>query len=271
MVDVDNLTRTLLFGTTRALLATLFMAPFFAMSAFAEDLNWAFTEHPQPDSTDLPKKERALTENAKNGKVELRAFCDEILPAEFGNYNARYPAFKKTGTEHLRYSAWKTYIVASANMPAAYCVVSDVTIKLIRSTPQNLKSSIAFCGIYSRHPETPQEKQFADLMDELSGYAELGSPVAISGLLSLNGTIPSISLNTDVEYFLRKSLEQNGVHESGWSSDELKPMFNAERINFLNAAVENHNLKAVLKSTSACTQLPLESSSTFSLRAPRHN
>lgn len=225
-----------------------------ATSSQANDLTWSFAEHPHPSVAELTEKELTAIEQVGTQKGDPGSFCENALQADFGIYNTRNPAFSGIGDEHTRFSAWKRHIVARDIRSTGACVINDVYTKLIQSTVALPKTGLIFCGKYTRETATPQEKQFAELMDELVDYAQLGSPNAMSSLLAANSDDFPITLNADVEYFLRKSLEQSGEYESRWGSEKLKQHLTAERAMFLDQAAESQNLKAVLETTSNCTE-----------------
>lgn len=241
----------------RLLLAILavFLTGIFSASK-AQRINWSFTENPQPAFTELMDDERAAIEAAEgaNAEAEPGKYCVEIPRAYFEIYNDRYPAFAEHGTEPTRYMAWKAHVVAQGMPSPSTCIVGEASIRLMRSMAWPAHIELLFCGNYSRTPQNSEEEYFHDALNELVEYAKFGSTDAISSLLVANADAPPIILNADVEYFLRKALQQSGEHESQWDADHLAPSLNKERIELLDKALETHDLALVLHTTQPCAE-----------------
>jgi len=220
----------------------------------AENLSWSFTEHPHPDGGEMTEKELAALDEAWEQETETGNYCEPILQAGFDIYKARYPAFSLIADDHAGFSAWKRHTVTSGIRSTHGCVVNDIYVKLIRSTVGLPKDDLIFCGKYTREPASPEEEKFVAYMDELVDYAQLGSPDAISNLLVVNSDRPPVMLNTDVEYFLRKALVQSDAYEWKWDTSHLEPWLANERIEFINEAINTHDLNAVLQTIPSCAE-----------------
>lgn len=246
-------------GFNRFLAHTLLAIVTFALAIVssnihAQPLNWSFAENPQPTSAELTEDE--ITEI---GKVEAQniqsvpgKYCVEVPLAYFQIYNDRYPAFAEIDDEPARYLAWKAHIIARGMSSPSTCIVGDLEIKLLGAMSEAANSGLVYCGKYSRAPQNPQEKRFYDYLNELVGYAELGSLDAISDLIMINSDSPPIMLNTDAEYFLRKVLMQSGEYDWNWDTSHLEPLLDKARSEYISEAVNNHDLNAVLQTTPSC-------------------
>ena len=96
---------------------------------------------------------------------------------------------------------------------------------------------------------------FVQALEELMSYASVGSLEAMDDFLGHHRPGSSISLNPDVELYIRKFLHKNDEfkkYKGTWYTAHLEPLLTPERIEFVNAAVARRDFEAVLNSTAAC-------------------
>ena len=128
---------------------------------------------------------------------------------------------------------------------------------------------LKFCGVFSRPPTTAIERGLTSLLNEIVSYAELGRIDSMSNLYYLNGFYDFVSLNIDVEYFLRRTLSGYEVYNKYADTRHLEPHLSLQRKSFLDSAVETKDLKSVLDTTHPCDQAPEWRKQIFSEEVPK--
>lgn len=180
------------------------------------------------------------------------AYCDRSLQIQFEIYNKRYPKFAKSGDEDQRFLAWKRYLAVAPNNSESFCIIYSVFDKIMDTKSD---TGLVFCGIFSHAPETSTDNAFFQALEELVSYASVGSLDAMDDFLGHHRPGSSISLNSDVELYIRKFLQKNDAfrkYEGSWYTAHLEPLLTPERIEFVNAAVERGDFEAVLDTTAPC-------------------
>ncbi len=252
-LDEDKLTGFFSLRPLKLTLATLVAASIFVGVSFAADIDWSFTDHPHPRSHQLSAEEEAALDAAHRPDIPLNKFCDRVVQTNFEIYNKHYPQFVATGDLQTRYSAWRYHLVAVPVPWESSCVFGQSFMKTSESLQAIIKSGLVFCGVYSRQPRTPKEREFVNDMNELVDFIGFGDPDAVWNLFNFRLSKPQINLNPGVEYFLRKSLRQNERRKNDRKTSHLEPLLSRERIEFLDQAVKRRDFEAVLQSTEPCT------------------
>ncbi len=220
--------------------------------ALAQKLDWSFEEHPQPISFDLVGEEfRLLTRGtADTGSHD---YCRIILANAFEIYERRHPDFLKTGEIDRRYREWKAYMARKNDIYLGFCLYEIPTMELYRTSFRIDMDGLQFCGARITSSGTPAERYFQYFTDQLLDNAEAGQVDALDSLLASNELRDLISLNPDIEYFLRRSLFVAGEGKpEDWDVSQMLPELDAERIAFLDDAIARKDFAAVVATTPAC-------------------
>jgi hypothetical protein len=228
-------------------------------AAWGKQLDWSFSEHPRPESSQHTEAERAEWMDVLSTYIMHGNFCDHMLKIDFEIYNRRYPHFVETGDPVERFRAWTNHVVAVSSkfamhperIPAA-CIIQMPYDELIRVLAENSTLDLTYCGVYSRLPKTRAEQKFVKAVDDWMDYALLGSPDPMQGLLQDRLPKQQINLNADVEYYLLKYLQIHGETMFDWGTQHLDHVLTAERKAFVDAAVERRDFAAVLDTTPPC-------------------
>ena len=214
------------------------------------ELSWSFDEHPHPQEHMLTHEEKLIIETAES---EGRAgFCERSLETKFQIYNARYPEFAQNGDNGARFLAWKRYLASDRNNLENFCIRLSAANRILDA---KYNTDLIFCGVFSLKPETPLEQAFAEAVEELISYVGVGNLAAMHELLYHHRPGTIVSLNPDVELYIRKYAYVNTEfdrHEGTWYTDHLEPLLTPQRIAFVDDAVERGDFRAVLETTSAC-------------------
>ncbi len=249
----DKLTRFFRSRSLKLAFAMLLAMFLFIGVSSAADIDWSFADHPHPEPHQLSVEEEAALNAAHRPDIPFTKFCDRVVQANFDIYNKHYPQFAATGDFPTRYSAWRYHLVAVPVPWESSCVFDQTSMKISESLQTIIKSGLVFCGVYSRQPRTPKEKEFVNDMNELVDFIGFGDPDAVWQLFNFRLSKPQINLNPDVEYFLRKSLRQNERLKNDRKTSHLEPLLSRERIEFIDQAVKRRDFEAVLQSTRPCT------------------
>ena len=249
------------------LLALSFLL-YFSVGALAQNNIWSFEDNPSPRIYKLtPSEEKLLNESlAKEPKSEI---CKNSLAANYKIYNDRYPDFRSIADEKTRYKNWKLHLLEIRN--GATCIYNNAYDTLKENVMAYYDSDFYYCGRFSRLPTTPKEVETKELMVELVDYVRVKPLIMSFHLLILNkfsvlysaipefkanGLDPLIKLNPDVEYFLRKSVQLEGLSGiESWDMSSLMPLLSKEKIAFLDEAANNEDFDIVLDNTAACEKL----------------
>lgn len=228
---------------------------FIVSPASAEELNWSFADQPHPLEHQLTAEEEAVLESIdeKRGGVEL---CAKVMQTQFAIYGARYPRFEESGPIEKRFSAWKHHLLKGDYYYESSCINDELFLKVLNT---KYEVDFVYCGVFSDIAETEKEYLFVESLEQMASYAHMGILEAMHNLLSLHKPGSSLSLNPDVELFIRKSLQKNDElveYKYTWYTGHLEPLMTHERIKFVDDAAKRGDLEAVLSSTSPCPVLP---------------
>lgn len=226
-----------------------------ASSAASNELYWSFDDHPHPQSHMLTVEEKNTLNsiNDYRGGIEL---CSKTMQSQFAIYGGRFPRFEQSGAEEKRFSAWKLHLLKGDYEFESECITDELFLKILETKHY---VNLVYCGIFSGIAETEQEHLFVESLEQMASYAHLGILTAMGNFISLHRPGSNLSLNPDVEFFIRKSLQKNVElveYKYTWYTGHLEPLMTQERIEFVNAAVERGDLDAVLSSTSPCLVMP---------------
>ncbi len=218
----------------------------------AVKLDWSFADHPHPDETNLTAEERTATFLSIGWRGKPTDFCPNVISVQFEIYNDRYPGFAEIGTEEERFKAWKIHIVEGTYDKSLDCIVGEPFMKIL---DVRREVELVFCGVFSRQPISQSEKAFVNLVVEMLDYMKLGIGSVIGDLIILHkpdDPYVRVNLNPDVEYLFRKSLKLMDIYEGHFNTDHLEPHLTKQRMDFIDAAVQNRDFDAVLDTTPPC-------------------
>ena len=249
----------------RFLLILSFFALFSVFGTQAQTNIWSFEDNPQPQENIYTIEEKQLIEDSFSSSP-LGEFCKMNLSAKYSIYNNHYPDFQTFDDEKTRFKNWKLYLVKTRDIPT--CEPEEAHDALEKYIEKHYNNDFYFCGGFSRKAQTENEIKIFTFINELIDYVEIkparlanrfimlnkySAAVSSSTSGKIDGLNPLIKLNSDVEYFLRKSMElgkKMGAEE--WDVLHLLPFLNKEKISFLDGAVANRDFSAVLGTTAPC-------------------
>ncbi len=185
-------------------------------------------------------------------------FCALLIESEYKIYNSHYQNFQKFGQKKQNFLNWKQYLIKQMKNNKAdnlqACLLLSPTNELTRLEGNyNIDSDFYYCGHFSRAPQNEVENQIKLTIIEMVKNVEFGSDIAAWLLLKENNYKSTIRLNKDLEYYLRKIL-QNDELTSARDKDlsELAPLFDKKKLDFLDDAVSKRDFGLVLEATNKC-------------------
>lgn len=179
-------------------------------------------------------------------------FCADAVDVDYEIYNRRYPAFANQGNPKENLRAWKRHIVKQRYPGFSWCVGSLPNYAIDWYAEELESAGIFFCGHFSALPENDADRLLADLVNEALDFWLDGSRGVAFGFFILADK-KLINLNADVEYYLRRSLENDEEYRpEDWDTSHLIRRLTPERRAFVDAALERRDLKTVLATTPAC-------------------
>jgi len=220
----------------------------FANAAPNNELEWSFVDNPYPFEHMLTDKERAAVQ-LPSEENDFAKFCERLVQAHFKIYSDRYPQFAESGPEDKRFVAWKRHIIEDGYTFESYCIDLQPFFGLLEAQHQ---VNLIFCGVFSGKPATTHERVFVHAVEKLIADADAGNFRAMHQLMNLHTPESSLSLNPDVELYIRKLLQSNDEYKKEWHTCHLEPLLTPERIEFVNTAVERGDFAAVLETTAPC-------------------
>ncbi|AJY47398.1 hypothetical protein [Martelella endophytica] len=229
-------------------------------------LAWSFEDHPQPVRSEMTFEEWEFVTSELEYNPRIPD-CGDYLRGHYEIYEKRYPAYAQEGPPDERYALWRAYIQTdSAFDNLNTCMTLPYVMEMFRLAKGELvQSDLRYCGQFSREPETEREAEFAALMDRLQEAAQRGSEAALLSFLVTDNGEGMTPLNPDVLFYLRLSLtgtqtanEQRLFDDDfiywyrAWNQDNLAAQLSPERRRFVEQAVRDRDLAAVLATTGPC-------------------
>lgn len=181
--------------------------------------------------------------------------CSNKMQALFAIYNERYPEFEKSGSVKNRYSEWTLHILKKNYFYESECITDALFLDVLNS---KYSVSMVYCGKFSQKAQTDQDHLFVQSLEQTADYVQMGVLTVMNNLLSLHNPGTTVSLNPDVELYIRKYMEENdeygqfNARNGVWYTGHLEPLLSPERIAFVEDAVERGDFEAVLDTTSPC-------------------
>jgi hypothetical protein len=200
------------------------------------DLNWSFDQHPHPRLTEQSVEERIII------------------------YRIRYPQFAESGSAAARYRGWKLHLVDRQLPGLDTCVLHLVydrfdqlaIAELNELGKENFEAPVLYCGGKNPNPKRPLQLQILSLIGEKLDYAQTGHPSALYNLLTIDLSLRTINLNPDVKYFIHRAIAQVDPENTWGNIGKMETELTPQRKGFVDAAVANLDLQAVLDTTPDC-------------------
>lgn len=224
------------------------------------DLNWSFDQHPHPRLTEQSVEERTIWWRARRPADERLENCDQELAAEFEIYRIRYPQFAESGSAAAQYRGWKLHLVDRQLPDLDTCVLHLVydrfdqlaIAELNELGKEDFEAPVLFCGGKNPNPKRPLQLQILSLIGEKLDYAQTGHPSALYNLLTIDLSLRTINLNPDVKYFIHRAIAQADPENTWGNIGKKETELTPQRRGFVDAAVANLDLQAVLDTTPDC-------------------
>jgi len=217
------------------------------------NLDWSFVEHPDPYVSGYTAEEFRFLDKVSSASPD-NGVCEAGTRARFKIYRDRYPDFEKSGEPMANYRNWKLNFAEILGKDFTGCLIISPMIKFFNLQKPRYNPGMYYCGKISGPPQSDRHKEMSAIAEELMAFAGIGNWHAIDTILFLNHLGERfIDLNTDVEYFLRKSLPVDWEFDKrNKDTSNLEPLLDAERRAFVDAALERSDLQAVLDTTAPC-------------------
>ena len=230
-------------------------------TTLAEDKAWSFKANPHPRKFEYSDLQDQLWQKAMRTWGDEIDICDAVLAAEYEVYKLEYPAFvfSELALEPQMHRAWRDHMVEERYHLPTQCMVRSAHARILELLGHVEWVSFRFCGnLHTGLPNTFDEDYLAAGLERMLELAALGAPEAMVNVLYYAAAAgqPNLTLNPDIEYYLRMSLRSSPRHEEHWGVAGLETHLPAERIAFLKAAVSRRDL-AVVRDTSATCPAPL--------------
>ena len=228
--------------------------------SLAED--WSFQDNLQPGILELSLEELRYIDGDRK-KDGMLPECGGKVRRSYEIYLKHYPEYETTAEPEQAYQNWRNYILSDEDNSLGGCMTGTYAYAIetlyIRD-PSRI--TISYCGRFSAEPVTDEDRFVVDTMSYLVGLAERGYEVALGYYLLMDG-YTVVRLNPDILYFLRRVLDDSffandlGLFDTPDSifavnSPRLEDQISPERKAFVDEAVVNNDLAAVLATTKPC-------------------
>jgi len=221
--------------------------------------DWSFEDNPQPDSSVLSRQDIDAFEAVVASPLPRPEKCIEAIALGYRLYGDFYPAFEDTGDPASRLAAWKRHALDDFPHRSLFrqCLIHEILDRLIDYREVYRDSDLTYCGRFSRPPRSAAEREFQGLIDALVRPVGRQADERLSVFGEMAQLAPLITLNADVRYFIVSALGRMPGHRSvedveGWSRDGLAGQLSKDRRSFVDLAVRNGDLDAVLATTPDC-------------------
>lgn len=236
-----------------AVICIYFLATYGGAQAQFANSNWSFDDHPHPSFSDLTEEEHEQLATGIFG-LERVEYCRSVMANAFDIYRARYPELRKTGELDKNYRDWKKSVAKQNPSGIGTCPFSLPLYELVEHRPAFVAAGLVFCGANPPPQTSDVEVHFEYLTGQLISNISTGHKEALFSLLLTHDMESIVSLNPDIEYFIRKSIERIREFEpTDWDVSALTPQLDAERIAFLDQAIEAGDFQSVVATTKPCS------------------
>ena len=219
--------------------------------AMASQSIWSFVEHPHPFDNELSKFEyRELSALVTSDD----AYCREAQKFQFELYRKNFPHFRDWRTPEDQFLAWKRHMMQPERRDTRSCIITNELETMTDLNYEHERNDFRFCGIFTRPPNSVQERQIASLIEEIFGYVRLDQKGSAYSVLTWNSMTNIVLLHPDVEYYFRAKFTPPSWDPEMTPRDTAHPnhVFTTERITFLDNAVADNNLQSVIDTMGAC-------------------
>jgi len=239
----------------RCAFAALLLAAFRPHQILAQNLDWSFEAHPYPGYAQMTGEEFELRGNGLASAESPAELCRLIISNAFDVYNDRYPDFRRTGDVDQRYHAWRTHLSHLDLDVIGNCAYTLPFYEIIELSTQLRDAGLSFCGRVRTASATPLETRFQILTGQLIDHVKTGQIEAVAALYSTHDATSVVTLNPDVEYWVRSRLAlSDRLDPADWDISHLLPKLDPERIAFLDDAVARGDFSAVVETTGPCAE-----------------
>lgn len=244
-------------------------------TTLADDNKWSFAIHPHPRKFEYSQLQQQIWQQAILSQGDDIEICDEVLRAEYDIYKLEYPAFvfSELALEPKMHRAWRDHLVKDFYHLPTQCMVNGAHARVLELLMHLDWVNVRFCGSLAAAPAAtamspgstrPQlapltlgDDYLAAGLEQMLNLAGLGVPEAMVNVLNYARMQPNLTLNPDVEYFLRMSLRRTFRFEEHWGVEQFKRHLSDKRLAFLELAVDRADLNAVRQTSPPCAA-PLE-------------
>ncbi|MCY0096232.1 hypothetical protein [Hoeflea ulvae] len=226
----------------------------FGAAVAGEAAAWSFKLHPHPEVQDLTLSERRLRDSIDFERYpHIYPACLDQVDVDYAIYQGRYPAFSRQGEPAENLRAWKRHIVRQLYPGFSICVAGLPAYALQFHEAELEEVGIVFCGRFSGQAKSPIDMFFQAQIREALDFAVDGNRGVAFGVLLYSPARSAVRLNPDVEYYFRKSFENDDDYlPRDWDSSHLIDQLTDQRKAFVEDAVKRRDLQAVLDTTADC-------------------
>ena len=223
----------------------------------ASDYDWSFEQNPHPRKYQYSSQQKNIWQKAVLGRGRVEDICEDVLEASYEIYKLHYPAFNASerAFEARWQQAWRHHLVIDGYHAPTICMVNTAHGRILELLNHVGHVGFRFCGNLATQPRTFDEDYLAAGLDQMLTLASRGVPEAIVNVLYYSAQQPNLTLNPDIEYYLRRFLRKSHRFEEHWGVMHLNPQFARSRLALVERAIREDDFALVLETTAPCSPL----------------
>ena len=234
-------------------IALLMLLASSAVNVTAQDSPWSFIEHPQPTHSQLSEEDTMLIDQAYFEQPGIDILCEQVVKLEYEVYQKYYPDYIDGGDADAALLNWKVHAVTTEVGALDTCVYFQSVVAISPFLEAEFEPDLFYCGVYSRLPQTDNERRMIKLFDEYEMLVKAGDWLGASNILSLDNMENNVTLNNDVHYYFSLLLEPFLDADARVPElVNLSPDISDQRKAFVEQAAANLDLQSVLDTTGSC-------------------